>query len=59
MTRPTLVDLNLDEKNQGLRCYLVIVNLDRCHGSCNTLDDLSEKICVPIKTKDVNTNSHA
>ena len=47
------------KKIQGLRCYLVIDNLDRCHGSCNTVDGLSDKICVPVKTKDINTNSYA
>ena len=29
MTRPNLIDLNLDEYNQGLRYYPFIVNLDR------------------------------
>ena len=31
-----------------------MVNLDRCVGSCNTLNDLSNKICVPNKTEDLN-----
>ena len=33
-----------------------MVNLDRCNGSCNTLNDLSSKICVPGNTEDVNLN---
>ena len=28
--------------------------LDRCVGSCNTLNDLSNKVCVPSKTEDLN-----
>ena len=31
-----------------------MVNLDRCVGSCNTFNDLSNKVCVPNKTKDLN-----
>lgn len=47
MTRPTLIDSNPDEYNQGLHCYPFIVNLDRWNGSCNTLDDPPHRICVP------------
>ena len=28
--------------------------LDRCIGSCNTLNDLSNKLCVPNKIEDLN-----
>ena len=31
-----------------------MISLDKCNGSCNTVDDLSTKACVPSKTKDVN-----
>ena len=31
-----------------------MVNLDRCNQSCNILDDLSNKICVSNKTKNLN-----
>ena len=31
-----------------------LVKLDRCVGSCNTLNDLSNKLCIPNKTKDLN-----
>ena len=30
------------------------VNIDRCGGTCTTLNDLSNKVCVPIKTEDLN-----
>ena len=33
-----------------------MVSWDRSTGSCNTLDDLSGKICVPNKTQNVNLN---
>ena len=53
MTRPTLIDFNPDEYNQGLRYYPFMVNLDRCNGTCNGLDDLSDKKCVQYKTEDL------
>ena len=28
----------------------------KCAGSCNTLDDLSNRLCVPDKTEDLNPN---
>ena len=30
------------------------VKFDRCVGSCNTLNDLSNKLFIPNKTKDLN-----
>ena len=54
MTRPTLIDLNSDEYNQGLCYYPFMVNLHRYNGCCDTLDDISGRICVPDKTEDVN-----
>ena len=56
MIRPTLIDLNPDENNQGLHYYPFLFKVDRCNGSCNTLDDLSSKIYVPNKAEDVNLN---
>ena len=31
-----------------------MVKLDRCVGICNTLNDLSNKLCVANKTEDLN-----
>ena len=31
-----------------------MVKLDRCVGSCNILNDLSNKVCVPNNTEDLN-----
>ena len=31
-----------------------MISLDKCNGSCDTVDDLSTKICVPSETRDIN-----
>ena len=54
--RPTLINLHPNECTQGLRYYAFAANLDRCTGSYNTLNDLSNKICFPNKTEDLNLN---
>ena len=53
MIRPTLIDLNPVEFN----CYPFMVSLDKYSRSCNAADDLSTKICIPNKTKDVNVKA--
>ena len=50
MTQPTLVNLHLNEYSQWLRHYPFAINLDRCVGSCSTLKDLSNRVCVLNKT---------
>ena len=50
LIRPALTDLNPVE----LGSYPVMISLDKCNGSCNVVDGLSTKMCVPIKTKDIN-----
>ena len=50
MTRPTLIDLNPIKLNY----YPFMISLDKCSGSCNVVDNLSTKICVLSKTKDIN-----
>lgn len=30
------------------------INLDRCNGRCNALDNLSNRICIPNKIEEVN-----
>ena len=54
MTQPTLINLHPNEYTQGLRYYSFPVNLDKCTGSCNTLNYLSNIVCVPNKTEDLN-----
>ena len=49
-----IINLHPNEYTQGLCYYPFVVNLDRCFGSCNILSDLSNKVCVPNKTEDLN-----
>ena len=50
MTWNTLINLHQNEYSQGLIYYPSAVNLDRCVGSCNTLNVLSNKLSVQSKT---------
>ena len=50
MARPTFIDLNPIDLNY----YPFRISLDKCNASCNAVDDLSTKVCVPSKTKDAN-----
>ena len=52
--QPTLINLHPNEYNQELRYYPFAVKLDKRVGSCNTLNDLSNRVCVPKKTEDLN-----
>ena len=54
MIQPTHINLHPNEYSQEFHCYPFAVNLDRCVGSCNTLNDLSNKVCIPNKTEDLN-----
>ena len=40
--------------NTEFHYYLFAIKLNRCVGSCNTLNDLSNEVCVPDKTEDFN-----
>ena len=52
--QPTLINLHPNEYSQEFHYYLFAVKLDRCVGSCNIMNDLSNKVCLPNKTKDLN-----
>ena len=54
MIRPTLINLHPNEYSQEFHYYPFVVKLERCIGSYNTLHDLSNKVCVPNKTEDLN-----
>ena len=54
MTQPTLINLHPNEYGQEFHYYPFAVKLDRYAGSCNTLNDLSSKVCVPNKTEVLN-----
>ena len=47
MIQPTFINLHHNEYSQEFQCYPFAVKLDRCVGSCNTLNDVSNKVCVP------------
>ena len=49
-----LSNLHRNEYSQGLCYYPFAVNLHKYVRSCNTLNDLSNKVCVPNKTEDLN-----
>ena len=54
MIQPTLITLHVKEYRYKFHYYLFAVKLDRCVRICNTLNDLSNKVCVPNKTEDLN-----
>ena len=54
MTQPTLINLRPDEYSQEFHYYPFVVKSDQRVGSCNTLNDLSNKVCIPNKTEDLN-----
>ena len=45
MSRPNILDVN--EENGEALCYSYNVLVNKCSGSCNTLDNPMSKICVP------------
>ena len=57
MAGPTLIYLNPNEYNQRLSYYPFMVNLDRCNGICNTINDISGRTCVSNKTEVVNLSA--
>ena len=54
MNQPSLIDFHPNEHIQEFHYYPFAVKLDRCVGSCNTLTDLPNKVCVPNTTEDLN-----
>ena len=54
VAQPTLINLHPNEYSQEFHHYPFAPKLDRCVGSCNTLNDLPNKVCVPNKTEDLN-----
>ena len=49
MIQPTLINLHPLEYSQEFHYYPFSVKLERCVGSCNTLNDLSNNVYVPKK----------
>ena len=50
ISRSTLIDLNPTQLNY----FLFMISLDICNGSCNAVDYLPSKTCIPSEKKDVN-----
>ena len=53
ITQPTPINLHRNEYSE-LHFYSFAVILDRCVGSCITLNNLSNQVCVPNKREDLN-----
>ena len=54
MNQPTLINLHSNEYSQECCYYPFAVKLDRCVLSCNTLNNLSNKVYVTNKTEYLN-----
>ena len=52
--QPIIINLHPNGYNQELHSYPYVFKLDKCVGSCNTLSDLSNRVCVPNKTEYLN-----
>ena len=52
--QPTCINLHPNEYNQEFKYDPFAVKVDRCDGSCNTINHLSNKVHVPNKTEDLN-----
>ena len=50
--QPNLVNLHPNEYSQQFYYFQFAVKLNRFVGSCNTLNDLSNKVYIPNKTED-------
>ena len=52
--QPTLINSHPNEYSQEFHYYPFAVKLGRCVGSCNTLNDLFNKVCAPNNAEDLN-----
>ena len=56
INQPTLINLHPNEYSQEFHFDPFAVKWDRCVEGCNTLNHLSNKVCVPNKTEHSNLN---
>ena len=56
MIQTTLINLHPSKYSQEFHYNQFSIELDRCVGKCNTLNDFSNKICIPNKTEDLNVS---
>ena len=54
---PMLTNVHPNEYSQELHYYPFAAKFDKCIGSCDTLNDLSNRVCVPNKTENLNTHA--
>ena len=54
MIQCTLINSHSNECSEEFHYYPLAVKLGRCVGSCNTLNNLSNKVRFPSKTEDLN-----
>ena len=54
MIQPAIINLHPNEYTHELHYEPFAVDLDRCVGSCNTVNGLSNKLWVSNKTEDLN-----
>ena len=53
MTQAFIINLHPKEDSQELDCCPFAVEVDRFSERCNTLNDLSNKVCCQNKTRDL------
>ena len=53
MTQSVLIKFHPNEYSQEFHYYPFAMKLDRRVGSCNTLNDLFNKVCIANKTEDL------
>ena len=53
MTQSDLIKFHPNEYSQEFHYYPFAMKLDRRVGSCNTLNDLFNKVCIANKTEDL------
>ena len=51
ITKLNIISLHPNEYSEKIHNYPFEVTLDKCVGSCNALNDLSSKVCVPNKNR--------
>ena len=50
--RPEIINVNTNEPVASIYPYSIIIN--KCKGSCNTINDPYTKLCVPDTIKNIN-----
>ena len=54
MIQTTLINLHPNENSQEFHYYSFAVKLNRCVRNCNTLNNLSNEVCIPNNTDTLN-----